>query len=69
MGERLTITIEYDVTTDMQTALSEAVTQIREHRDRLNPEHLTMLRDIHVAILDMADKVLTVFDNPKDEEM
>ena len=61
MSERLVIVIEYDVETDMQQALTEAVTQIREGCDRLDPDHIKVV-GIHVGIKDFVDQVLALFD-------
>ena len=61
MSERLVITIEYDVIGDMQPALADATTQIQAGRDRLDPGLITMIQG-HIAIKDMADKVLALFD-------
>ena len=60
MGERLVIVIEYDMVTDPQQALNEAMEQIREGGARLNPDHVEM-QQIHVGIEDYVDKVLAVF--------
>ena len=60
MSERLVIVIEYDVHTDMQQALTEALAQIKEGADRLDPEHVKAVQ-IHVGIEDFVDKVLDLF--------
>lgn len=62
MSERLVIVIEYDAGPDMQQALTDAMTQIKEGADRLNPEHIKVVQ-VHVAIKGVAlDRVLAVFD-------
>ena len=58
MGERMVIVIEYDATTDLGYALTEAMTQIKEGANRLNPGHFVQ---VHVAIKESADQVLAVF--------
>jgi predicted transcriptional regulator len=59
MSERMVIVIEYDATTDLSQPRTEAITQIKEGANRLNPGHFVQL---HVAIKDSADQVLAVFD-------
>ena len=61
MSERLVIVIEYDMVTDPQHALNDAMEQIREGGDRLNPDHVEM-RQIHIGIKDYVDKILAVFE-------
>jgi formyltetrahydrofolate hydrolase len=60
-GERLVIVIEYDMVTDPQHALNDAMTQIREGSDRLDPEVIKVV-GVHVGIKDYADRVLAMFD-------
>ena len=60
MAERLVIVIEYDVHTDMQTALNEAMEQVKAGADRLNPDHIKAVQ-VHVGIEDFVDKVLDLF--------
>jgi hypothetical protein len=59
MGERMVIVLEYDATTDLGYALTEAMTQIKEGANRLNPGHFVQ---VHVAIKECADQVLAVFE-------
>jgi len=61
MGGRMVIVIEYAAAVDMQQALAEAMTQIKDGVDRLNPEHVKAVQ-AHVAIEESADQVLAVFD-------
>jgi len=60
MGERMVIVIEYDADLDTQQALNDAMTQIREGADRLDPELIKVVR-VHVGTKDYADRVLAVF--------
>jgi len=59
MSERMVIVIEYDATTDLSQPRTEAITQIKEGANRLNPGHFVQL---HVAIKESADRVLAVFE-------
>jgi len=61
MGERLVIVIEYDADPDTELALNDAMAQIREGADRLDPDRVEM-QQIHVATKDYAERVLAVFD-------
>ena len=72
MSERLVIVVEYEAITkgqqsqavtrdDMQQALTDAMTQIREGADRLDPNHVKVV-GVHVGVDDFVDRVLTVFD-------
>jgi hypothetical protein len=59
MSERMVIVIEYDTTIDLGQPRTEAITQIKEGANRLNPGHFVQL---HVAIKESADQVLAVFE-------
>jgi len=61
MGERMVIVIEYDADLDTERALNDAMAQIREGADHLDPEHIKVVR-VHVGTKDYADRVLAVFD-------
>jgi len=55
----MVIVLEYDATTDLGYALTEAMTQIKDGANRLNPGHFVQ---VHVAIKECADQVLAVFE-------
>jgi hypothetical protein len=59
MSERMVIVIEYDATTDLGQARTEAMTQIKQGADSLNPGHFVQ---VHVAIKESAEQVLAVFE-------
>lgn len=59
---RVVIVIEYDSGPGLERALTEAMRQIREGADRLDREHIKVVQ-VHVAIKDVADRVLAVFDD------
>jgi len=61
MSERMVIVIEYDADLDTQQALNDAMAQIREGADRLDPEHVKVV-GVHIGTKDYADRVLAVFD-------
>jgi hypothetical protein len=61
MGERLVIVIEYDMVTDPQQALNDAMEQITKGVDRLNPDHIKGV-GVHVGTKDYVDRVLAVFE-------
>jgi len=63
MSERMVIVIEYDATTDLSQPRTEAIAQIKEGADRLNPSHFVQL---HVAIKESAEQVLAVFNKDAD---
>jgi hypothetical protein len=57
---RLVIVIEYDVCTDMQPALNEAMERVLEGADRLDPERIKVV-GVHVGVEDFAGRVLALF--------
>jgi len=60
MSERLVIVIEYDVVgPDPHQALRDAMTQIREGADRLDPNHVKVV-GVHVGVEDFVDRVLAL---------
>jgi len=61
MAERLVIVIEYDMVTDPQRALNDAMEQITKGLDRLDIDRIKAV-GIHVGTKDYVDRVLTVFD-------
>jgi len=65
MSERMVIVIEYDIRTDPQQALNDAMEQIREGGNHLDPDHVEM-QQIHVGTKDYVDRVLAVFDHALD---
>ena len=61
MSERLVIVIEYDMVTDPQQALNDAMEQITKGLDRLDPHHIKGVQ-VHVGIKDYVERVLAVFE-------
>jgi len=57
----MVIVIEYDAETETEQALNDAMTQIREGSDHLNPERIKVV-SVHVATKGHAERVLAVFD-------
>jgi hypothetical protein len=61
MSERLVIVIEYDMVTDPQQALNDAMEQINAGVDRLDPDHIKGV-GVHIGVKDYVDRVLAVFE-------
>jgi len=61
MSERMVLVIEYDMCTDSQQALNDAMTQIKEGADRLDPNRVKVV-GVHVGVEDFVDRVLALFD-------